>query len=243
MPNTGLSLFLRINIGRVIDLTLQNGDFVKISYTGSIAGMVFDTTDEEKAKEAGIHNPSSTYGPITVGIGKRHVILGLDDEMEGKEPGYETDLSVPPEKAFGEHDPKKVEAFQKNQFKEKLVKGMSIKVPEKGEGTVIDIIGGRVLIDFNHPFAGKTLDYTLRIEERVESAEEIVRGLIQLYIGRQMDLEIADGKLTITLPPGITFDRRWVLWRSRVIHETFESLTDVQEIVLLESFKRPDKND
>lgn len=227
----------------MIHLTLQDGNYIKIAYTGSIAGMIIETTDEEKAKEAGIYNPDSKYGPFVICIGKRHIILGLDEELPGKEVGYEADLSIPPEKAFGVHDPKQVKAFQKNQFKEKLHKGQVLNVPDSGEGTVVDIIGGRVLIDFNHPLSGKTLDYHFRIEEVIESPEEIINGLMQLYIGQTFEMTLEEGKLTFQLPPGITYNRRWVLWRSRVIHETFESIPGVQEITLVESFKRPEKTE
>jgi FKBP-type peptidyl-prolyl cis-trans isomerase SlyD len=66
-----------------------------------------------------------------------------------------------------------------------------------------------------------------------------MKGLIQLYSGRDLELTMKAGKMTITLPPGITYDRRWVLWRSRIIHEAFEDIPDIQEIVLVEKFLRP----
>ena len=94
-----------------------------------------------------------------------------------KEEGYEGEIDVPPEKAFGNHDPKRVESFPKNQFKEKPVKGMTVKVEELGEGVVLDIIGRRVIVDFNHPFAGKTLHYQFKIESKVEDLIEKVKDL------------------------------------------------------------------
>ena len=71
---------------------------------------------------------------------------------------------------------------------------------------------------------------------------EKVKGLLHLYAGRDMDLSFLDGNLTISLPPGINYDRRWVMWRSRVIHESFEFIPDIQEIILVESFKRPEES-
>lgn len=156
----------------------------------------------------------------------------------GKDEGFEGDLEISPEKGFGLHDPKRVESFPKNKFKEKPVKGMSVKVEELGEGVVIDVIGGRVIVDFNHPLSGKTLNYHFRIDSKVNDLVEKVKGLLHLYAGRDMDLSFLDGNLTISLPPGINYDRRWVMWRSRVIHESFEYIPDIQEIILVESFKR-----
>jgi FKBP-type peptidyl-prolyl cis-trans isomerase SlyD len=222
-------------------MPIQKGEFITLSYTGSVAGKIFDTTSEEVAKDAGIHNPGAPYGPVTIRVGNQHVILGLDEALEGKEIGFEGEIDIPAEKAFGLHERDKVEAFNKNSFKEKLKIGMTIKVPEKGEGTVVDVIGNRALIDFNHPLAGKELHYWFRIEGEVTDIEEQVKGLIRLYAGRDMDISFNDGILTISLPPGINYDRRWVLWRSRIVNEAFEFIPDIQEVTLVESFKRQDK--
>lgn len=221
-------------------MTIKEGDFVQIIYSGEVDGRIFDTTDEEEAKEAGIHNAGALYGPIGIRVGSRHVIVGLDDDLIGKEVGYEGELDVPPEKAFGPHDAEKVESFPKNKFKEKPAKGMTVKVENLGEGTVVDMIGGRIIVDFNHPLAGKTLHYRYNIEGLVEGVEARMRGLIHLYAGRDLDITFEDGALTVTLPPGIAYDRRWVLWRSRVVHEAFEYIPEVREIILLERFTRPE---
>jgi len=224
-------------------MAIQVGDFIRLIYTGRVDGKVFDTTDEQVAKDADIFNAEASYGPVTIRVGSHHVILGLDDALDGKAIGDEGEVEVPPEKAFGAHDPAHVEAFNKNSFKDKPKKGMPIKIPEKGEGTVVDVIGNRVLIDFNHPLAGKTLTYSFRIEGTVEDKEEQMKGLIKLYAGRDMDVTLSSGVLTIQLPPGIVYDRRWLLWRSRVIHEGFEHIPGIDEIILVESFKRPEKGE
>ncbi|MDD1715208.1 MAG: peptidylprolyl isomerase [Methanoregulaceae archaeon] len=224
-------------------MPIEKGDFVTLSYTGSIAGVIFDSTDEDVAKEAGIHSPGALYGPVTVAVGSHHVILGLDEALEGKDIEEEGEIDVPSEKGFGEHDGSKVEAFNKNSFKDKPKKGATIKVPDKGEGTVVDVIGNRVLIDFNHPFAGKELHYRFRIEGQVTDIEEKVKGLIRLYAGQDMETSFSDGTLTITLPPGINYDRRWVLWRSRIVHEALELIPDIEKISLVESFTRQEKED
>src|SRR5690606_20217368 len=104
-------------------MAIQVGDFIRLSYTGSVDGKVFDTTSEEVAKDAGIFNPEASYGPVTICVGSRHVILGLDEALEGKESGDAGEVEVPPAKAFGAHDPAHVEAFNKNSFKDKPKKG------------------------------------------------------------------------------------------------------------------------
>lgn len=224
-------------------MVIKNGDFIRLSYTGRVGDRVFDTTDEDEAKKAGIHNADAVYGPVTICVGQKHVILGLDEELAGKAAGAEGAVTVAPEKAFGEHDPKRVKSFPKNKFKEKPVRGMTVRLEEEGEGTVVDVIGSRVIVDFNAPLAGQTLTYTYTIGDLVADPLDRLRGLVRLYAGRDMEIAMDDGKATVTLPPGIIYDRRWLLWRGRIIHEGFELIPDISGIVLVESFKRPEKKE
>lgn len=221
-------------------MPVQEGSFVRLSYTGKIGEKVFDTTDEAVAKEAGIHNPQAVYGPVLVRVGNRHVVIGLDDALIGKEAGDEGTVEVPPEKAFGAHEEGRVESVSLAKFDEKPRIGQTVEI-ENREGTVANIIGRRVVVDFNHPLAGKTATYDFRVEEVVESQPEQIRGLIQLYTQRSMEATVGDGVVTIHLPPAIMYDRRWLLWRSRVVQEIFEFYPEIGEIVLLESFKRQEK--
>jgi len=221
-------------------MTIQDGDFIKLSYTGSVNENIFDTTDAAEAKSAGIHSPNAMYGPVTICVGQKHVILGLDEELVGKETGAEGDVIVTPEKAFGDRDPKRIKSLPKNQFKEKPVRGMPVKMEDMGEGTVVDVIGSKVIVDFNPPLAGQTLSYHYKIEEIVTDPLEELKGLVRLYAGKDMEIAIDDGKATVTLPPGINYDRRWLLWRGRIIHEGFELIKGLTEITLVETFKRPE---
>ena len=224
-------------------MAIKEGDFVKLSYTGSANGIVFDTTDEDAAKTADIHSPTAIYGPVTICVGQKHVITGLDEELVGKDAGAEADITVPPEKAFSERDPKKVQSYQKSKFKDKPVRGMRINVEEQGEGVVVDVIGSRVIVDFNAALPGQTLTYHYKIEEIVTDPLEQIRGLIRLYAGKDMEVTLDDKKATVTLPAGINYDRRWLLWRGRIIHEGFELIEGISEITLVEKYKKPEKTE
>jgi FKBP-type peptidyl-prolyl cis-trans isomerase SlyD len=221
-------------------MRVLEGSFVRLSYTGKIGERVFDTTDEAVAKEAGIHNPQAVYGPILVRVGNRHVVIGLDEALIGKEAGEEGSVEVPPEKAFGIHDDTRMESVSLAKFEEKPKIGTTVEV-ENREGTVVNIIGRRAVVDFNHPLAGKTATYSFKVEGIVESQPEQIQGLIQLYTQRSMEVTVEAGVVTIHLPPAIMYDRRWLLWRSRVVQEIFEFYPEIEEIVLRESFKRQAK--
>ena len=221
-------------------MPVKNGDFIQLIYTGTTDGIVFDTTEEQTAKDAGIHNPQAAYGPVVIHVGSGHVVNGLDEALVEKEIKEEYTLELPPEKAFGLHDDSLLESLPVTKFKEDPVPGARVQVEGK-EGIVVNRIGRRVVVDFNHPLAGKAVTYTYTILEMVESIEEQVKGLIRLYTQRDMDVTHVEGVISITLPPGIQYDRRWLLWRGRVINDVFSMIENVQEITLLENFTRPQK--
>ena len=224
-------------------MAIKDGDFIRLSYTGKVGDNVFDTTSEDEAKNAAIHSPNATYGPVTICVGQKHVIVGLDEELVGKKAGAKGTVTVEPDKAFGQRDPKRVKSFPKNQFKEKPVRGMPVRLEDQGEGTVVDVIGSKVIVDFNPPLAGQTLTYDYEIVEMVKEPLDQLRGLVRLYAGKDMEIVMDGEKATVTLPPGINYDRRWLLWRGRILHEGFELIKGLDEIILVETFKRPEKKE
>ena len=220
-------------------MALQEGDFVRIRYTGRIGGDVFDTTDEEIAKEEDIYNQMTEYGPVTIRLGSHHILAGLEEELIGKEVGTEGEVEIPPEKAFGEHDENEVRSFPVTQFREKPEPGMRVSI-EGREGMVISVIGRRAVVDFNHPLAGKSVHYTYSIVEKVEDQAEQIRGLIRIFARRNdIDLRITDGTVELELPHDIIYDRRWMMWRGNLISEIFKYYPDINDIVMKETFTRP----
>jgi FKBP-type peptidyl-prolyl cis-trans isomerase SlyD len=220
-------------------MAITEGDYIRLDYTGSVDDIVFDTTSAEAAKEAGIENPSATYGPILVRVSSGHVIPGLDDALVGREPGEEAEVEVPPEKGFGEYDRELVQGVPLRQFGEKVQVGARVK-NENREGVVRDIIGSRAIVDYNNELAGKTLRYTFRVVEVVEDDLERAKGLVRLYSGRELAATLKKGVLTLELPPGISYDRRWMLWKPTIVSDILQAAPSVKEIRLLETVKRPE---
>ncbi|USH00601.1 peptidylprolyl isomerase [Thermococcus argininiproducens] len=168
-------------------------DVIKLHYIGKIkeTGEIFDTTHEDVAKEAGIYNEKGIYGPVPIAVGAGHVIKGLDEALEGLEVGKKYTLEIPPEKAFGKRDPKLIKTFTIGQFRRQGIypfPGLDVEIEtesgKKLKGRVMSVSSGRVRVDFNHPFAGKTAVYEVEILEKIEDPIEKVKALIDLRIPR-----------------------------------------------------------
>ncbi len=185
---------------------MEKGDFVEIEYTGRVksSGEVFDTTDEEVAKKAGIYSEHTSYGPITVVVGAGHVINGLDEALLTMKEGDKKVIELPPEKAFGKRNQKLVRVFSLTMFRKK---GITPRVGEviyfnNVEGRVVGVSSGRVVVDFNHPLAGKSVEYQLKIIRKVTDPAEKVKAIFKYHTlmpDDGFDVKIEDKKATITV--------------------------------------------
>jgi len=67
-------------------------------------------------------------------------------------------------------------------------------------GMIRTVSGGRTLVDFNHPLAGKELIYDFKINKIVKDDDEKLRALLKLQLNlKDTKTEIKEGNATITL--------------------------------------------
>jgi len=149
-------------------MRVEEGDTVKVNYTGKYEnGKIFDTSDEQKAKEAGSHVPGREYAPLELKVGAAQVIKGFDNALRGMEEGMEKEIKIPPEEAYGDRKEELVQAvplaiFAQNNMKP--TKGMKINTGQ-GVAEIIHVGQEEVKLDFNHPLAGKTIYFEIKVEE------------------------------------------------------------------------------
>ena len=114
----------------------------------------------------------------------------IEEALDGKEPGYQVTLALPPEDAFGLRDEDLVRTIPRSQFP------AGVKVGGQLEGrdndgkahafTVTKIKGDTVLLDGNHPLAGKDLCFNIAVMDvRAASEEEIAHGHVHGAHGHQ----------------------------------------------------------
>lgn len=219
-------------------MSIKKGDFIKISYTGRVKdGEVFDTTDEKVAKEAGIFNENVKYGTRLIVVGSEYAVKGLEEDILGKDIGYKGTVEIPPEKGFGEHDPKLVETFSITKFKERPVVGARVNLNGR-MGTISTVIGRRVRVDFNHPLAGQTVVYDYTIEEQVKDTKNKINGLIEMYVHTDLDVDVKGDVAVVIVPYTLSFDQRWLLAKKQIADEILAH-TNVKEIQFVEKHTAP----
>ena len=160
----------------------KKGDYVRIEYTGMLGdGSVFDTTSMEGAKEAGIFDEKSRYGPALITLGKNQAIVGLEDAIEEMEEGTEREVTIKPDKAFGQMNPNLITIVPLSKFKDQDVNpmpGMLLNIDNR-TGMIKAVSGGRIVVDFNHPLAGKELKYKVKLLKVLSTLKDKVQGTFE----------------------------------------------------------------
>jgi FKBP-type peptidyl-prolyl cis-trans isomerase SlyD len=197
--------------------------------------MVFDTTDEEVAKEHDIYDENTRYDSFVIIVGKGHVVEGLDEDIVEKEAGYRGTVEIPPEKGYGEHKTELVKTYPTSKFTETPVKGMRAVVEGK-EGMVVMTIGRRVRIDFNSPMAGKTLIFEYVIEEKIDDDLDKIKSLLQSYFRMDFDVELVDDVAMIEAPSDLRLNQNWLLVKSRIAHELLGSM-ELDSVKFVETYQ------
>ncbi|MDO5845295.1 MAG: FKBP-type peptidyl-prolyl cis-trans isomerase [Methanocorpusculum sp.] len=221
-------------------MAIENGTYIKLTYTGSVNGVPFDTTEAEVAKEGKIFREGFSYGPAIVKVGAGHLLKGVDEELVGKEIGTEYTIDIAPEKAFGEHKSEDVKAVDKKALDHKPELFERITV-EGREGVIVNKVGSRYVVDFNHPLAGQTVHYTFTIESIVEDAAECLAGTIKLLTGREMKVGTAHEKFVSVEVPAMVamYNQNWFMTQYMIMQEAFELFPAIESVKFIETFPRP----
>ena len=137
------------------DSRVHRGDTVVLRYELSAEGSVVESDFDGE--------------PATVVQGEGQLPPGADAALLGMAPGEEKRLELPPDKAFGARDPARVESMPLAKLGA-LARGlkpggkvMGFRDGKAETARVLSIDGGKALLDFNSPLAGKSVVYRLRV--------------------------------------------------------------------------------
>ena len=135
--------------------TVQNGSSVSIEYTlKDEGGQVLDTN---KGKS-----------PLTFTQGQQQIIPGLERELIGMHAGDEKKVVVKPEDAYGPIMPNAQTEVPKDAVPKEGLKVGTALMARSGSGetrpvVVKEIKENTVVLDLNHPLAGKTLFFDVKV--------------------------------------------------------------------------------
>jgi len=138
-------------------MEVKKGDKVKVEYTGTFEdGTVFDSS--EKAGKL-----------LEFEVGSGQIIKGFDTAVIGMEKGQEKEIKMGSKDGYGDYNPSLVRKIPKDKFPpEKEVKAGMMLALNAPNGQQIpvrvkEVTNSEVVLDLNHPLAGKNLTFKIKI--------------------------------------------------------------------------------
>ena len=134
----------------------KNGDTVKVHFTGRLEnGEVFSKAKEDE--------------PFEFTLGSGELIPGFDKGIVGMQVGQIKTITVPPEEAFGERHEDLVVDVNRTHIPEHItpVIGQQLRIRRRSgdllKVTIADVDEDTVTLDANHPLAGNTLFFEVKL--------------------------------------------------------------------------------
>ena len=137
------------------NVVVANGKTVSFDYTLTVDGAVVESSQGKK--------------PLQYVHGQGKIIPGLEKQLAGLKVGDEKKIVVPVDQAYGQINPKAVQEVQKSSIPAdiKLTVGTMLQMSDPSGNNfpakVKEIKDKTVVMDFNHPLAGKELTFQVKI--------------------------------------------------------------------------------
>ncbi len=181
---------------------INNNDFVLINFIGRIksSGKIFDLTDKTVAEKEGLNQEGLNFGPVLVIPDSNYVLKAVAQSLLTKSVGDKYTLEVKAEDAFGKFNPKLVKTFGISSFRESGVNPSvgDVLMLDNKLATVLSVSGGRVMVSFNSPLAGKDLVYEIEIIKLIEDLKERCSAIFEHYAGKKPEsVTIDQNKVTL----------------------------------------------
>lgn len=132
------------------------GKTVSIHYTGTLAdGSTFDSSEGRD--------------PLTFEMGSGQIIPGLENALTGMAVGDTKTVTIPAAEAYGDHNPQAVQQVPRDSVPDNIPLDLGTQLQVQTQDgralpvVVTEVTDEHVLLDANHPLAGKDLTFAVEV--------------------------------------------------------------------------------
>jgi FKBP-type peptidyl-prolyl cis-trans isomerase SlyD len=151
-------------------MKIENGNVVELEYSLHLGdGRVVDA--------------SAPGEPLTYLHGEGQIVPGLESALEGLSAGDRKEVVVDPAQGYGDHDPRGLQEVPRGAFPDGFQAQVGMELTAEGPSgepvpfTIREVRLETILIDLNHPLAGKTLHFDVTVRGvRAATDEEREHG-------------------------------------------------------------------
>lgn len=223
---------------------MQDGDFIKIDYQMRAGEdkQLIETNSAELAKENGIFDENAYYGDFVAIVGSELFFKPLNDSFRNAEVGKEYEVEIKPEDAFGVRDPKNIHVHNMREFQRQNI------TPEVGKevmlnrrrGKIISVTPGRVLVDYNNRYAGKTIYYKYTLKEKIEDVPSKALAVVRIYYPKEsqnFSVTSDSTKISMVVSEAAKFDVMWIESKYQIVNDIRKYIRDY-DIEIVERYSK-----
>jgi len=124
-----------------------------------------------KLEDGQIVDSNFDRAPVSFEVGDGKLLPGFESRLYGLAAGDEASFDIPASDAFGEHNEDNLQKFDLDQFanSDELEPGLVLNFKDAANGEVPGVIQSiqddKVEVDFNHPLAGRSLIFDVKIHK------------------------------------------------------------------------------
>ena len=227
-------------------MAFDKGSLILVDYTAKVKDTeeIFDTTIEEEAKKHSIHESDVKYQPKLVSVGEVSypVLKGLDEALTKTSVGEKLTVEVTPDKGFGERDSTKVRMIpirKLGEDAEKISVGDTIEIDNK-RGIIRFIGSGRVQIDYNHRYAGKTIIYDVNVIKSLDSENDKIDGILKNRLpveNSKIEFTIKEKEVNIKIPEEIFRADGIQIMKHFIQVDIFKFVPSLEKVNFIETYQ------
>ncbi len=223
-------------------MSFKDQDFLEIEYSAWNASdnRLVSTTDEKKAKAEDIYDGNAVYGPTLIILGSGGTISGLDKELRGMGLGETKKFTFAPSEAFGDRHEELVKVMPLSAFRSREMEpyaGMRVNID--GTSVIVKSVNsGRVVVDANHPYAGKSITYEVKIVKNITSESEKIEALGRSYSLKPTNTSVKGDTAEVSFGGSVNKDSDYFINKARMLASVFSNLKSVERVLVHEEYIR-----
>ncbi|HKJ97263.1 MAG TPA: peptidylprolyl isomerase [Thermoplasmataceae archaeon] len=213
---------------------MNEGDFIKLDFTMMVGDdkKIVATNQEKVAKENDIYDENTRYRDAVLVVGSDKVFPEINDSFKNAEVGKENEVKIDAPNAYGIRDTKNIKVHTMREFQRHNIEpavGKEVNLHNK-TGRVISVTPGRVLVDYNHQWAGKQVYYQYTVKEVLQDNLEKVKAVVDMNYNidsEKFEFELKDNEVVITVPEEAKFDPAWFEAKYRIVNDMRQNLKGI----------------
>ncbi len=228
-------------------MPFTSGEFVTIDYTARRASdnSIVYTTMEKTAKDEGVFEEGSKYGPQLVVIGKNNAIKGVEDAVKEMSASQQKTITIEPKDAFGDRSEDLVRVMKLSDFRDREIEpapGMRVNIDGTAV-TVKSINSARVVVDANHPLAGEKLVYDIKVVKKLDSDTEKVDAIADMYALKPDNAKQENAAVRLVFGTKVNKDADYFINKSAMVSAIFRFMDEVKNVSVEEQYSREEKKE